>query len=96
MEEPGRQGEFDPLRHLSRWRTKTNYVLPYPKDDSWKQGNDAVEAALAGIPNVTFIRPETFVCPDGQCNLLKWYKDDDHLQPMRLKTDGVWLDPIFR
>ena len=26
----------------------------------------------------------------------KWYKDDDHLQPMRLKTDGVWLDPIFR
>ena len=61
VEEPGRQGEFDPLRHLSRWRTKTNYVLPSPKDDSWKQGNDAVEAALAGIPNVTFIRPETFV-----------------------------------
>lgn len=96
VEEPGRQGEFDPLRHLSRWRTKPNYVLPYPKDDSWKEGNDAVEAALAGVPNVTFIRPETFVCPDGQCNLLKWYKDDDHLQPMRLKTDGVWLNPIFR
>ena len=36
-----------------------------------------------------------YVCPDRKCNLLKWYKDDDHLQPLRLEKEAVWLDRIF-
>ena len=93
-EADGRQGDFDPLRHLSRWREKNNYILPYPDDKTWQNGNEAVESGLRGL-NVNFIHPENYVCPDGLCNLLKWYKDDDHLQPIQLQSDGVWLDPIF-
>ncbi len=89
----GQQGEFDPLRHVSRWKGLSNYVVSYPKDDAWARGNAMVEKAFAGA--ATFIRPETFVCPEKRCNLLHWYRDDDHLQPMRLKAEGVWLDPIF-
>ena len=49
---------------------------------------------LAGV--ATFIDPTPFVCPNGRCDLLKWYKDDDHLRPSRLEKEGVWLDPVFR
>ena len=52
-----------------------------------------VEKAFAGA--ATFIRPEAFICPGKKCDLLHWYRDDDHLQPMRVKAEGVWLDPIF-
>lgn len=42
-----------------------------------------------------FIDPTPYVCPDGTCNLLKWYKDDDHLQPLRLEKEAIWIDRIF-
>ena len=89
----GRQGDYDPLRHVSRWKGASNFVLPYPADESWARGNAMVEKAFAGA--ATFIRPEAFICPGKKCDLLHWYRDDDHLQPMRVKAEGVWLDPIF-
>ena len=42
------------------------------------------------------IDSETHVCPDVKCDVLKWYMDDDHLQPRRLETEGYWRDRIFK
>lgn len=97
VEEPGRQGVTDPLRHWNRLAGSKiraeDFVIDVP-DGGWKVGNEAVMKDLAGV--ATFIDPTPFVCPNGRCDLLKWYKDDDHLQPSRLEKEGVWLDPVFR
>lgn len=70
-----------------------DFIVPYPEKDKWKKGNVAVMQAFGDA--VEYIDPTPYVCPNGKCNLLKWYKDDDHLQPKRVMTDGVWLDRIF-
>ncbi len=97
VEEPGRQGVTDPLRHWNRLAGSKSraedFVIDAP-DGGWKVGNEAVMKDLAGV--ATFIDPTPFVCPNGRCDLLKWYKDDDHLRPSRLEKEGVWLDPVFR
>ena len=88
------QGSFDPYKHFNRANFKLeDFILPYPKMDLWKKGNDFVATHLTDF--ATIISIESIVCPEGKCNLLKWYRDDDHLQPRRIEEEGTWLDQTF-
>lgn len=88
------QGEYDPMRHINRLKiNERDFIVPYPEDESWNNGNKRIVELLADF--VTFIPVESYICPERQCNLLKWYRDDDHLQPMRLKEEACWLDQVF-
>ena len=88
------QGSFDPYKHFNRANFNVeDFILPYPKMDLWKKGNDAVAAHLSDV--TTIISIESIVCPEGKCDLLKWYRDDDHLQPRRIEEEGTWLDQTF-
>ena len=90
----GRQGDFDPLRHYDRSDFKeSGFIVPFPKEENWRRGNALVRRVLGDVAE--FIDPTPYICPNGLCNLLKWYKDDDHLQPLRLEKEAVWLDRIF-
>ena len=88
------QGSYDPYRHFNRANFRAeDFILPYPQMDLWAKGNDAVVKHLADV--ATIISIEEYVCPGKQCNLLKWYRDDDHLQPRRIEMEGTWLDQTF-
>ena len=93
----GRQGETDPLRHVNRLSIAngaSNYTLSIgslPK--VWKEGNLWVQKFFGD--SVTYLDPTPEVWRNGKCNVLYWYKDDDHLQPNRLEADGVWLDKAY-
>lgn len=88
------QGTFDPYKHYKRYNSKPeDFIVSYPELDLWKKGNDAVTKHLSDVANI--ISVEEYVCPNKQCNLLKWYRDDDHLQPKRIEKEGVWLDQIY-
>ena len=90
----GQQGKYDPLRHLNRLSFDRNdFIVPYPDNDKWKKGNDAVIKSLGDV--TTIISVEEYICSNQKCDLLKWYKDDDHLQPRRVEKDGIWIDQIF-
>ncbi len=93
-EKDGHQGDFDPLRYISRIGHFSPVILPYPEDDGWKRGNEFLIERLKGY--VEFIDPQDYVCPNQKCDIFTWYWDDDHLQPKRLRTHGVWLDPVFK
>lgn len=90
------RGSYDPLMRSNRFSESFNeidFIVGYPEKDKWKKGNSGAMQAFGD--KVEYIDPIPYVCPNGKCNLLKWYKDDDHLQPKRVMTDGVWLDRIF-
>lgn len=90
----GAQGNFDPLKHFYRFNSKyEDFEVPYPNDNRWLLGNIAVNKALNGF--VTVIDIEQYVCEKQKCNVLKWYMDDDHLQPKSVEKYGVWVDQIF-
>ena len=90
----GAQGNFDPLKHFNRFGEKNQkYMLEYTQDGEWRRGNDAITAALEDY--AVIINTEQFVCPHNQCDVLKWYMDDDHLQPKRLEKEATWIDLIF-
>lgn len=89
----GHQGDTDPLRHVPRWRNVDQIIVPYPKSDRWKRGNEVVLKGLSACAE--FIDPTGYICPGEKCNLLKWYKDDDHLQAKSLLREAVWLDAVF-
>lgn len=92
-EKNGHQGEFDPLRYISRFGHVSPVILPYPKDDGWERGNEFMVEGLKGY--VEFIDPQNYVCPRKKCDIFKWYADDDHLQPMQVRKHGVWFDSVF-
>ena len=86
---------YDPLRRLPRYNTtigEQDFLVPYPKDDAWKQGNDAALATFQSV--ATIIAPAEQECPQRTCNLLH-YKDDDHLRASYAKDHAVWIDSIF-
>ena len=88
------QGDYDPLHHFNRWAfSRSDFVVPYPKDDVWKRGNEAVVKVLGDVAEI--ISAEAHVCSGGMCDLYEWYRDDDHLQPVALEEKGVWFNPIF-
>lgn len=89
----GNQGTYDPYKYFYRLNSKPeDFIRPYPEMDLWSKGNKAITKALGDV--ATIISIEEYVCPNGKCDLLKWYRDDDHLQPRRLETDAAWLDPV--
>lgn len=89
------QSDFDPLKHVNRINFNAeSAVVNLPKQDDWTRGNEEITRLLGSIATIIDVAPQ--VCPDKKCNLLKWYRDDDHLQPLRLKEEATWLDPIFK
>lgn len=90
----GQQGEFDPLLHAKRLSfNREDFIVPYPDDDTWKRGNEAIVELLSDVASI--IPVERYICPENKCDLLKWYKDDDHLQPLRLEKEANWIDQVF-
>lgn len=64
------QGDYDPLRHVNRLHPKEeDFILPYPKDDSWEKGNAAITRLLGDVAEI--IEGAPYVCPNRKCNLLK-------------------------
>ena len=91
---PGRQGRTDPLRHYDRISGKSDFIVRMEELPSeWKEGNDWVRQFFSGM--ATFIDPTPHVYPDGRCDVLHWFRDDDHFQPARLEKEGVWLDQAY-
>lgn len=90
----GVQGFYNPLQHFNRINfNKEDFVVPFPKEKDWLRGNQTIEDELYNI--ASFINPTSTICPNNKCNLLKWYRDDNHLQPLRLEKEGIWLDSAF-
>ncbi len=93
----GQQGETDPLVHINRLHLKVsheNFTISLPKDDIWTQSNQNI-IELFG-ETATYIDPTPYIWIDGKCDLLHWYKDDDHLRPSVLKEEGIWLDEVYQ
>lgn len=93
-----RQGDYDPLMHLNRLSfgerlDDADFTVPLPKDNSWRRGNEVITKLLGDVATIIPVVP--YVCPNNKCNLLKWYRDDDHLQPLRIEKEAIWLDQIF-
>lgn len=90
----GAQGNFDPMRHFNRFKPDMkNYFVSYDDHGLWKKGNDGVTVALGDV--ATMIDTEHHICKNYKCNVLEWYRDDDHLQPSQLGKKAIWLDEIF-
>lgn len=90
----GAQGNFDPMRHFNRFDPDIkHYFVSYDDQGLWKKGNDGVKTALGDV--ATIIETEHHICKDYKCNVLEWYRDDDHLQPSQLGREAIWLDKIF-
>ncbi len=93
----GKQGETDPLGHINRLRLRVDhrdFTISLPQKDIWTQYNQEVMKRFGD--SALYIDPTPYVWPDGKCDLLHWYKDDDHLRPSVLKDEGVWLDEIYK
>ena len=88
--------DFDPVRRISRLYSKElkneDFIVPFPKDNTWLLGNNSVLSVLEGV--ATIVDPVSLHCPGGQCNLLH-YKDDDHLRASYTRDHAVWIDFIF-
>lgn len=91
----GAQGNFDPLKHFYRFNSRADdFVVSYPNDKSWLLGNKAINEALKDW--ATMVETESYVCERNKCNVLKWYRDDDHLHPNSIEKYGVWVDAVFK
>lgn len=93
-EEVSYKHSFDPMKHANIFSfNEHDFIVPLPRETLWKEGNQWVRDTLG--QSIQLLDPLPYVCPNGLCNLLRWYHDDDHLQPERVRSDAVWLDPIF-
>ena len=70
-----------------------DYIVDYPSDYNWRFGNEKVVEHLKNW--VRFIETESQVCPNKKCNLIKSYKDDDHLRASYVKEHATWIDQVF-
>ena len=70
------------------------FVVDYPTDDKWLQGNQKVLETLNG--QVETIEIANLVCPEKKCNLLLSYKDENHLRASYVKKYASWIDTIFK
>ncbi len=70
------------------------YWLDYPTSGSWLIANQLLRQTLED--RVIYIEIEPYMCEDGKCNLLKAYRDDNHLRASFILKQGVWIDPVFK
>ena len=68
-------------------------MVDYPSDLNWRFGNEQVAQHLKKW--VRFIETESKVCPNKKCNLIKSYRDDDHLKASYVKEHATWIDQVF-
>lgn len=89
--------EIQKYIHFNRLTTKNldglNFQQGLPQDQSWLVGNERIQNHLNSF--VQFIHTDEQVCPNGQCDLLNTYRDNDHLRSSYLKENATWLNPIF-
>ena len=95
---PWDTGSFD-IRNraeVKRWDNtpidRSVFIVNYPSQTDWAEGNLFVEKNLT---NAIFIETASKVCPNEKCNLLKSYKDDDHLRASYVKQYATWIDQVF-
>lgn len=90
----GSQGSLDPLKYFNRIQMNLeDFIVPLPAQIDWQKGNDFILKNLSDV--ATIIHVQENVCPGGKCNLYKWYRDDDHLQPWALQYEATWLDVVY-
>lgn len=98
LDYPWDDHSYDIRNHVSvkRWSyepiDKDKFKVEYPTQNDWMMGNQQV---VQSLESVVFIDTESKVCPNKKCDLLKSYKDDDHLRASYVKENATWLDPIF-
>lgn len=78
---------------VSREIVNNSRHVDFPEDQDWLMGNQRVQDALGDV--ATVVDPTPWVCPSQKCNLLN-YKDDDHLNQVYVRSNGVWLDFVFK
>lgn len=89
-----KQGLTDPLKHVNRFRfDREDFIINIPDSKAWMDGNKLAYDLFKDI--AIFIDPTPYVCPNERCDLLHWYRDDDHLNPVVSMNEAVWLDKIF-
>ena len=71
---------------------RSKFIVDYPGQNDWRDGNEYVVQHLQGV---SFIETESKVCPGRKCNLLKSYRDDDHLRASYVKDHATWIDQVF-
>lgn len=94
-----RQGRTDPLLHVNRLLSekKQRAAFTIREDslpDDWRRANEWARRFFKDTA-AAFLDPSPVVWPNGECNLLHWYKDDDHFQPLRLEKEAVWIDAAY-
>lgn len=72
----------------------TALPIEYDKSGPWIDGNRWIANAIS--PWGAIIDPTPYVCPKGVCDLLQWYRDDDHLSLEAVARRGVWFDGIVK
>lgn len=88
------QGSFDPLKRINRLSKPIKELwVPLPEQTEWSKGNGIVRASLDSESKL--IDPYSYICKNQQCDL-SWYRDDDHLKPKVVETNGIWLDVVFQ
>ena len=88
------QGLTDPMKYWSFFDFRPErFVVPDNIQPDWNRGNTLAHQYFDGW--ATFIPTAEKVCPNHTCDLLHWYKDDDHLQPRTLQQEATWLDQTF-
>ena len=96
------QGLTDPMRHVNRFlrnptpeqQDESFTIKAETLPDEWKKANDWARQFFADTA-IAFLDPTPIVWPDGQCNLLHWYNDDDHFQPQRVEKEATWIDAAY-
>lgn len=95
LDAPWDSGTYNIKNHLTRMNYKSfkeGYYVEYPKETSWKEGNDFVELFLKNCAHI--VKVEQFVCPEMKCNLRN-YRDDDHLHSSYVERNAFWIDQVF-
>lgn len=99
LDSPWDKDSYDIRKRLlvKRWSLDfslpTEYVVDYPAQSDWKLGNEQVFRDLNGW--VSVIETETKVCPNKKCDLLKSYRDADHLRASYVRDYATWIDLVF-
>lgn len=81
------------LNRFDRELSAEDFLVPFPEEQSWLKGNEAVRKALGDVYEI--IDPVPSACPDERCLLLN-YMDANHLRASYVRDHAIWIDRIFK
>lgn len=86
---------FNPKFHFNRFTNQIDEpVIECSSDEIWNLGNQKITLLMKDV--ATIISTDQYVCHDRKCDLVKWYRDANHLKPSQLEKEAVWVEQIFR